>query len=720
PTARLSKWTRSFRQSLVGERQRVGSTVAAFLGLAILTIVLGTWDLIGDPPVVAGSNPILPQGGGDLLTQWWTGYRATGLGTEAASPMSFAVLGLAGLLFSWSPSTLHLLLLVGPLVVGAIGAFRLVRPLGGPRSAAVATAIAVANPLTSDALAAARWESLVLWAFAPFLLISAARLGDLEPWTSTSRPLPVRVVRFGALTGVVAAFAPAALFVSILAAISLAVSGLVGGRLFRVGYGAAGAVAAVIVPAILDLRFARDVVTGGGWDWVLGEASPEESVTGFNELLQFAPGRSEGSVLMWGLMVAASLGLLFGRKGRFEAAAFGWIAATIGFVVAWISTSSADAVALPGADVILALSAAGLALAVGASVRSVQIDLKRYGYGWRQFASVAAVVGGACVLLLGFGKALDGRHGHPEVGYAEITSLLGSDSSESRILWMGDPRVVVAATTSTPGGVWFAITDGGTATIQDRFLPVEPQVHAEVGAMIDVAVAGDTVRLGRLLALFGIDYVIYQPQLAPAPYQGPSYEIDPSLARTLDDQLDLRRQTGTLNLLVFQNEAASGSAVAVDASFDPSTSTVVDLLDLDLSSSRSLVPTRESATSVEFGPDPALSAGDRFLVSHPVDGWQPTGGAGEITATFGRMALVTVDNPSVPFGMSYEPPRSWWAWTALQAAMILGAVIVASQTTERPRPAEAETPDLDLRSDHDIARRLELQELDREPVGDAL
>jgi GT2 family glycosyltransferase len=719
PTARISAWTRTFRRSLVDERQRVGSTVAAFLGLAILTIVFGTWDLIGDDPVVVGFNPILPEGPA-LLEQWWSGFRQTGLGVEASSPLSFVAFGLLGLVFAWSPATLHLLLLVGPLVLGALGTFRLVRPLGGPRSAAVATAIAVANPLTAEAFAAARWDTLVLWAFAPFLLISAARLAGLEAWSSTARPLSTRIVRYGVLTAVGAWFAPPAVVVAVLAAFSVTLFGLISGRLFRVGYGAAGAGAAIVVPAIVDLRFARDVVSGDGWKWIVGTASPEESVDGFAELLQFAPGRSDGSWLMWGLIAAASLGLLFGRKGRFEAAVLGWTAATVGFVVAWIAASSYEGLLLPGADVVLTLSAAGLALGVGASVRSVQIDLKRYGYGWRQFATIVGALGGVAVLLLGFGKALDGRHGHPEVGYAEITSLLGSEASESRVLWLGDPRVVVADTSDTAdSGVSFAITNGGTTTIQDRFLPAAPEVNGNVGAMIDVAIAGDTVRLGRLLAPFGIDYLVFQPQLAPAPYEGPSFEIDSALARALDDQLDLRRQAGTLNLLVFRNEASSGTVVVVDDSFDESASTVVDLLDIDLSASRSLVPAERSATSLDFDPDPSLSPGDRILIAQPARGWQPTGGAGDATQTVGGLTLLTVNDPTMPFGIAYEPPSSWWGWTLLQAFLILGAILVSSLAREHARPRNSPSTTLDLRSGHQTTRHEETDDIELESVGDA-
>ena len=721
PSARISEWTRSLRKSLVDERQRVGSSVAAFLGLTLLMILLGTWGLLGEMPVVAGSNPILPDGG-DLVDQWWSGYRLTGLGTETASPLSFLVLGLLGLAFSWSPETLHVLLLVGPLVLGAVGVFGLVRPLGGPRGAAIATAVAVANPLTSEAFAAARWETLVLWAFAPFLLTSAARLGDLAPWNGKSRPLPSRLVRFGAVIAVGAAFAPSAIVLGVLAAIAVALFGFSTGRLHRVGYGAAGVAAALLVPAALNLRFARTVLTGDRWEWIVGQPSPEESVNSFSELIQFAPGRSGGSILMWGLVAAASLGLLFGRQTRFDAAVLGWIMAVIGFITAWISTTDFASIALPGADVLLTLAAAGLALAVGASVRAVQVDLKRYGYGWRQFATVVAGLGAVAVLLLGFGKSLDGRHTHPEVGYAEITSLLDAQTDQSRVLWLGDPRVVAANVTETPTtGVPFAITNGGTTTIADRFLPTAPELNAEVGALLEFAVAGDTVRLGRLLAPFGIDYVIYQPQLAPAPYIGPSFEIDSELAASLDDQLDLRRQAGTLNLLVFRNEAASGAAVVLNDDFDTDISTVVELLDTDLSTGRSLSATERTATSIQFAPDPSLTAGSRILIAQPAEGWEATGGAGSIEPTVGQLAILTINDPSVAFGLSYNPPQSWWGWLAVQALLILGAMIVGS----RVGAAKAASPEpeltVDLRSSREIAEELDRpEEFAREPVGDSL
>lgn len=693
PTARLADAGRALRQSLVDERQRIGSTVAVFLGLILLFLGLGTFGLVGDSPVVAGQNPILTDGG-SLIEQWWTGYRTGGLGGPSAAPVTFAVFGVAAIALAWAPSFLHLVLLIGPLVIAPIGIFRLVRPLGGPRAAMVAATLAVANPLTADAMAAARWDTLVLWAGVPFLLHSACRLIELEPWTRVERPLPSLLVRYGFLTAVLAALAPAAVPLAVLTAGSVALFGFVSGRPSRVGRGILGAVAGVVVPAGLHLPFTLTIMGGEGWPWVIGVESPETEVAHVTDILLFSTGRSSTSVLMWGMLAAASLALLFGRHRRFDAALIGWLSAAVAWTAAWLSISL-DTRVLPGADVLLTLGGAGLALAIGASVRSVQTDLKRYGYGWRQFATVAAGLGGVGVLLLGFGHSLDGRYDHPEVGYAEITQLLSAEHGTHRILWLGDPRVVPVDLYTSPAGTEFGITDGGGTTIEDRFKPSVDDVVAEVGVLLDVAEAGDTVRLGRLLAPFGIDYVIHQPQLAPAPYDGPSFPIDPSLDLALANQLDLRRQAGTLNLIVFRNEASRGTAVAVDESFDSSASSLIDLLDTDLTVGRSLVPVERSSTRVVFGPDPELSPGDRILVAMPSDRWQPTGGASAVASTVGGVTLVTVEDPSVPFGLTYEPPASWWMLQIGQLILVASAVVVGSRSADRT-PAPFDEPEVRL------------------------
>ena len=699
PSAKLVGWTRSLRQSLADERQRIGSPVVVFLGMAILMIVLGTFELVGESAVVVGQNPVLGDGS-DMISQWYNAVRPDGAGGTAAAPISFGILGVLSIALAWSPNMLYTVLLVGPLVLLAIGTFRMVRPLGGPRSAAVATAIAVANPLTADAFAAARWDTLVLWGAAPFLVVSGARLGDLAPWNTVPRSLPVRVLRFGLLTAVVSAFSPPFIPLAILAALSLGVFGVMTGRVFRIGHGLLGGLAAVVVPGVLHLPFSLDVLRGGGWNWVIGTHSAEESVASLSELVLFAPGRSTGSLFMWGLPVAASLGLLFGRSLRFDAAVLGWIMAIAGWGAAWAAIHWPDA-ALPGADIPLTLAAAGLTLGVGASVRAVQVDLKRYGYGWRQIATVVGAGGAVLVLLLGVGQSLGGRHDHPQLGYAEITSRLaiGPEGGTSRILWLGDPRVLPADTAISPSGaITYALTDGRGTDITSRFLPAPLPVTHEVGVLLDVVADGDSVRLGRLLSVFGIDYIIHQPQLAPAPYEGPSFEIDAKLRDALANQLDLRRQQATLNLIVFSNESSRGSAVLVDENFDAETNTLTGLLDTDLSTGTALVPEAVTATEIRFAPSPTLAEGDRILLALSGEGWESFGGIGPIQTTVGGTTLVTIEDPSRPFGVRHSQSRNILLGHLAQLFLVAAALLFSTRRSDRSlEPVVEDSSVLDLR-----------------------
>ena len=61
---------------------------------------------------------------------------------------------------------------------------------------------------------------------------------------------------------------------------------------------------------------------------------------------------------------------------------------------------------------------------------------------------------------------------------------------------------------------------------------------------IEHAVAGDTSRLGRLLAPFGIRYVVTVEHLAPAPAVTPTVPISAGVVRALGTQLDLERVEG--------------------------------------------------------------------------------------------------------------------------------------------------------------------------------
>ena len=101
-----------------------------------------------------------------------------------------------------------------------------------------------------------------------------------------------------------------------------------------------------------------------------------------------------------------------------------------------------------------------------------------------------------------------------------------------------------------------------------------------------VARAGDTSRLGRLLAPMGIRYVVVSDQLAPAPFGGLARPADPVLGSLLSGQLDLEEVNVNPAMRVFRNvawipeatglgsQSAVEDPVALDASAGRATPTV--------------------------------------------------------------------------------------------------------------------------------------------------
>ena len=123
----------------------------------------------------------------DLLKVWASGWHTAGLGSESPNPTLFGAVGLLGMVFGGAMGLLRTVLTLGLLPIGAIGAYRLARPIGSRYAQVAALLVYVANPLPYDALAAGRWGVLALYAAAPMLVGQLARASRLAPFGSDRR-----------------------------------------------------------------------------------------------------------------------------------------------------------------------------------------------------------------------------------------------------------------------------------------------------------------------------------------------------------------------------------------------------------------------------------------------------------------------------------------------------------------------------------------------------
>lgn len=652
-TDRLAGLFGAVRRSLTGE-EAAANRAGALLG-AVLTLflVFGSRHLITRGVVSVGQMPDLGTAS-NMLGEWLGGWRSANTGSPGNPSSSLLAFAIAKLAFFWGSGVLDTALVIGPLFLGAFGAWRLVAPFGSLRANAVAAILYAANPLPMVAMSAGRWDALVVWAVAPSLLGSLLRVQGLAPYGTAGgelgtgvvdRPVATRLVRFGLLVAMGATFVPVLGLVASAMAALVALSAIVIARPGGIPRLVMAAVVGVVAPAALHFPLTFDLMRQFSWDRLVGPPSPESVFDSLADLLRFATGALAPSLLTLGILVAAGAALVIAKGGRYDAAAAGWIVALGFWIVVWAGRRDLLPMALPAAELLLAPAAAGLALAGGMSMRAIERDAS-----WsrrptvRQVAAVLAVAGMFVASLGGLQRTFDGRWALPSQSFANIGELLADAEARDgegtvRMLWLAHPTTAPADTITSEGGSSFFITDGGRATVAGRLTPGPSALDVEIGQRLDLAAVGETIRLGQLLAAYGIDFVIVMEQLAPAPYTGPTISPDAEPAtgvvRVLANQLDLERLQGAPNLVIYRNAASHGPASiqpgAGDLSADPLAQLLVD---------------PEAGTRVPAVKDGAASwtirgaQTEQVRIAVAAEGWRVTDGAGTVAETPGDLLLV--------------------------------------------------------------------------------
>jgi GT2 family glycosyltransferase len=604
---RFSLMWGSVRSSFRGEDSgniRDATVIGSILAVLLL---FGSRHLLTRGVAPVGQIPDVP-GSVVLLREWLGGWRSVGTGGPGNAPTALLLLGLLRAMFFWAPGLFDTLLVVGPVFIGPIGVYRLARPLASPRTGAVGALVYACNPLMVSAMSAARWEALVIMSAAPFLMAALLRVGGQAPFgpiggaagpSVADRNLPVRLLRFGFLVAMVAAFAPAVIPVAVLMALLTALVGLVLGRGGDPRQVAGASLLALVAPVALHGPWSFDVLRGLSWGWLIGPRSPETEFTSLLELLQFAPGAPPARMLALGVVVAAALAFLVVRDELLHLVVIGWTLSVAFVGLVWADRRGWVPIELPIPEIMLVPAAIGLSLAIMAGVRSLEQRLIGVE-GRPRLPRLGALVGGVAVLALlltGLLSSLSGLWEVPTQSFSSSTTFLvrqqqadeESRSFAGRVLWIGDASVLPLDVNRSATGIQYAVSDGGRPDVRGRWLTAPVGSTDGIGAQLDLARQGEVVRLGRLLAPYGIDNVVVVRQLAPAPYTGPLVEPGPGVLRSLSQQLDLERVPGVPNLVVFRNISSAGLAPQLPNPEAALARTPVEQLDVDLSGESTFV-----------------------------------------------------------------------------------------------------------------------------------
>lgn len=650
-----------------GSRQLTG-TFAIILGVLL---VISSRDLVlGGIPAIGEFAPF-PDDPYALVEAWWSGWRRAGLGGEAAQPTGYGLLGVLGYLSFGATGLLRSLLIIGAIPVGALGAWRLARPIGSAHASVTAFAVYLALPVPYNALARGSWSGLTLYAVSPWVLLAMGRASGTAPFgpvgaadgeraasTTRRRAVPL-LLGLGLVLAVAAAFVPFVIVVAAALAVAASLGSLfcfrVAGvfRLLGIAFGACLVAAALHVPWSLDL-----LTSPSPWDAVAGIGPTNGGPLGLGRIVRFETGPWGAPPLGWAFLLAGALPVVIGRSWRLEWAVRAWFMVLAGWAVLWADQEGHLGVGLPTAEVILAPVAAALSLAAALGLAAFETDLRAYRFGWRQLLSVTAALGvilGALPLASGIA---DGRWQMPERDFtAALDGLVDTrDRAGFRVLWVGDPEVLPASGWRYDDDVAYAATDRGIPTVLDQFNGRAPGATPLLADALRLAEGRRTNRLGHLLAPMGVRYLVVPTRLSPASTSADDQRPVPaSLSDTLAQQLDLREVPVRDGLVVYRNTAwVSSRAVLSDRDGDRTSFT--DAVSDDLADGRPAVTVDDGAVGARGA---VTDEGDLLVAATADTGWElridgvpmgrseTYGWANQFAATRTGAARLTYDTPVV-------------------------------------------------------------------------
>jgi GT2 family glycosyltransferase len=598
----------------LGGLARTGRDAAGALRSGTFRVAAGVWAVVAIV-LAAGSRHLLTRtvpgigelvpfttGPVDLLREWASGWRTAGLGSEAPNPTLFGAIGVLGGIFGGAMGLLRTVLTIGLIPLGALGAYRLARPIGSRHAQIAALLVYVALPVPYNALAEGRWGVLALYAAAPTLLHQLALASRLAPFGSfegrawarlrqrTARQL---VLSVGLVTAAVALVLPVVVAIVPAMAAALTLGSFLAyrnrgtTRILGVAFGGAGLAVALHLPWSIDF-----LLPGTTLSAFTGVEAPARGAD-LADLLRFQLGPIGGAPLGWAFVVAAALPLLIGQAERYAWAVRGWTLAVVSWGVAWLSLRGDLPFTLPPPDVLIVPAAAGLTLATAMGVAAFQVDLPAYRFGWRQIASGIAAAAVALGTLPILGAAFDGRWDMPAGDHGRALAFIADEHEEMdfRVLWLGDPSALPLGSWELADGVAYATTDQGTPRLEDLLVGSDDGRTGLLADAVDLARTGQTARLGRLLAPMGVRYVVVPERLAPAPFATEARPTPRGFVATLDAQLDLAPLDAPAGLRVYRNQAFFPVRAAAPADAPPPTGGGIAVAaELDLSTLPAVLP----------------------------------------------------------------------------------------------------------------------------------
>jgi hypothetical protein len=657
----------------------------------IAVAVFGSRSLLGHELPAVAQLPDTSGGWSAIWHSWWTTWQPSGLGVSAPSSPALALLGLLASAVFGAVGVLQHLVVLGPLVLGPLGAYRAARWWGSRRgrlAAAIAYAIV---PLSYNALARGHWQGLVVYAAAPWVLGALGRLSGEIPFPVT-RPgrSGGRIIGLGLLVAVTASVAPSFLVVVPGMGLALAAGSALVGRVRQGWQVLVAAVGSSLVAFVLLLPWSAALL--GSRTATLGIDPGPAGRLGLGQALRFDTGPLGHGALGWALLVVAALPLIIGTGWRLQWAARLWMVAVVFFWLTWAG-SRGWIPALPP-EVGLAPAAAALAGSAALGAVAFELDLPGYRFGWRQ---LAAAVAGAALALASIPVLIASGQGRWHLPSQDASSVLAflpdTHAGDYRVLWVGAPDALPLAARPLNSGIGLAASYNGEPGLGDLWITGRQGALPVVATDLRLVENRLTTRLGHLLAPTAVRYIVVPNHNGPSGSGAVAVPAPASLLAGLPLQTDLQLVNADPNYTVYENAAWAparmvlpGGARAVAAA--PPVSGARQLQETDLTGATPL------------GREPVPVGGTLYVSATRHSGWRLHQGSVSVAPqpAFGwAMSFPVQTAASAPPRLTAPSGRGVHVAQLVQIFLWLAAVVVAAVDLRRRRaehpPTETVRPE---------------------------
>jgi GT2 family glycosyltransferase len=511
-----------------------------------------------------------PDSPRQLWSDFLSGWNPRQLGATSPNPTGLAALSIGSVLWLFHMGLGLTVTVVGSILLGGLGVWRLADLFPSNRERIVALVTYVSMPLLPGVISTGRLTALVAFAALPWfvhLVRLAAGIGTADP-NAAVVDLPDGVIDLNVrerIRRIAVAGIAVALAVALAPPVLLLLGGVTGVLALSsllVGAGWRTAIWILVAGTTASaIGYVLNLPASTTWSWRDLTAVPLAGAPGRGlvDVASMDIGRARLGLLTLALYVPVITGLLLSRAWRLT-----WAGRAAGLVVTFgvlavLQDRDALPFRAPEVGVLLVPVALGLAVAAACAVASFASDVARGTFGWRQPLGVLSIAAVLCGLFPALVTLTDGAWFAPRT---TLMSLLGpriapdDDFGDFRVLYVGDPRVLPAAPMDLGGGVDIALTAPGVPEIADRWVAPDTDADDDLRqALADIS-SNATQRGGRLLAPYGIRYIVV-PR-----YDGgqstPSDPIEPpaGLIDAFGAQLDLRQLFTSPSFEVFENSAA--------------------------------------------------------------------------------------------------------------------------------------------------------------------